>query len=55
MNHPAIVDAIELKLSTPAYVEVDTKKLSGKYVRFPDHSEFNPEINEQLIVEFYNR
>ena len=54
MNHPAIVDAIELKLSTPAYVEVDTKKLSGKYVRVPDHSEFNPEINEQLIVEFYN-
>ena len=55
MNHPAIVDAIELKLSTPAYVEVDTKKLCGKYVRVPDHSEFNPEINEQLIVEFYNR
>ena len=55
MNHPAIVDAIELKLSTPAYVEVDTKKLCGKYVRVPDHSEYNPEINEQLIVEFYNR
>ena len=55
INHPAIVDALELKLSTPAYVEFDAKKLSGKYVRVPDHSEFNSEINEQLIVEFYNR
>ncbi len=54
-NHPAIVDALELKLSTPKFVEFDSKKLSGKYVRTPDRSELNPDINEQLIVEYYNR
>ena len=55
MNHPAIIDAVELKLSTPAYVEFDSKKLTGKFVRLPDRSELSQDINEQLIVEFYNR
>ncbi len=55
MNHPAIIDAVELKMSTPAFVEFDAKKLEGKYVRVPDRSELNQEINEQLIVEYYNR
>lgn len=55
MNHPAIIDAVELKLNVPAYVEFDAKKLTGKFVRVPDRSELNSEINEQLIVEFYNR
>ena len=55
MNHPAIADAVELKLSTPAYIEFDAKKLTGKFVRVPDRTELNSEINEQLIVEYYNR
>lgn len=55
LNHPAIIDAVELKISTPAFVEFDSKKLTGKYVRFPDRSELTQDINEQLIVEFYNR
>lgn len=55
MNHPAIIDALELKLSTPKFVEFDAKKLTGKYVRVPDRTELNPDINEQLIVEYYNR
>ena len=54
-NHPAILDALELKLSTPAFVEFDAKNMAGKYVRVPDRSELNPDINEQLIVEYYNR
>ena len=29
--------------------------MSGTYVRVPNRSELNPEINESLIVEFYNR
>lgn len=55
LTHPAILDAIEALSSTPAWVEVDKKKLSGKFVRLPERSELNSEINEQLIVEFYNR
>ncbi len=55
LNHPAIKDSLEQKRTVPAYLEMDEKKLSGKYVRIPERSELNQEVNEQLIVEFYNR
>ncbi len=55
MNHPAILGALENKVSVPSYLEFDSKKLTGKYIRVPLRTELNPEINEQLIVEFYNR
>lgn len=55
LEHPAIKEAVEATLNRPAYVEFDKNKLSGKLVRLPDRSELNPEINETLIVEYYNR
>ena len=55
LEHPAIKAALEKNTNKPAFVEFDDKKMSGKYVRFPDRSELNQEINESLIVEFYNR
>ena len=55
LDHPAIKAAVEATLNRPAYVEFDANKLTGKYLRFPDRSELNPDINEALIVEFYNR
>ena len=55
LEHPAIKEAVETCLSRPAFVEFDPKKLSGKYLRLPDRSEINQEINENLIVEYYNR
>ena len=55
LNHPAILAAVEEKVAVPAYLEFDPKKLTGKYVRTPERSELNSEVNEQLIVEFYNR
>ena len=55
LNHAGILVAVEDKVNVPAYLEFDAKKLTGKYVRFPERSELNPEIQEQLIVEFYNR
>lgn len=55
LEHPAIKEAVETCVSRPAYVEFDQKTMSGKLVRLPDRSELNPEINETLIVEFYNR
>ena len=55
LNHPAILSSLENKTRVPSYLEFDAKKLSGKYVRFPERNELNSEINEQLIVEFYNR
>ena len=55
LNHPAIVASVEEKVTVPSYLEFDAKKLTGKYVRLPERSELNSEINEQLIVEYYNR
>ena len=54
-EHKAILNTIELNIKTPAFVEFDNKKLTGKFVRLPERSELNGEINESLIVEFYNR
>ncbi len=55
MNHPAIVASLEANVTRPQFVEFDAKKLTGTYKRLPDRSELNQEINESLIVEFYNR
>ena len=55
LSHPQILASLEAVTSTKAFVEFDKKKMSGTYVRIPDRSELNPEINESLIVEFYNR
>ncbi len=55
LEHPAIKASLELKVTRPAYVEFDEKKMTGTYVRYPERSELNAEINESLIVEFYNR
>lgn len=54
-NHPAVVAALENNVSRPAYVDFDAKAMSGSYIRFPERSELHPDINESLIVEFYNR
>ncbi len=55
LDHPAIKAAVEATLNRPAYVELDANKLTGKYLRYPERSELNPDINEALIVEYYNR
>ena len=55
VSHPAILASLEAVTNTKSFVEFDKNKLSGTYVRRPDRSELNPEINESLIVEFYNR
>lgn len=55
LEHPAIKAALEANVTRPAYVEFDAKKMTGTYVRYPERNELNAEINESLIVEFYNR
>ena len=54
-EHKAIKNTIELGIKTPAYVEFDKNKLTGTYLRYPERTELTAEINESLIVEFYNR
>ena len=55
LDHPAIKDALELNVTLPKFVEFDKNKLTGKLVRLPERSELNQEINESLVVEYYNR
>ena len=37
------------------FIKYDDAKMEATYARYPERSELNPEINEALIVEFYNR
>lgn len=37
------------------FVNYDEAKMSATYVRYPERTELNGEINDSLIVEFYNR
>lgn len=53
-NMTAINEALEATLNTPAFVTVDKDAKKGTYVRLPERSELNQEINELLVVEFYN-
>jgi small subunit ribosomal protein S4 len=55
LEHPAIRASLESKVSRPAFVEFDEKKMSGTYLRLPERAELNGDINESLVVEFYNR
>ena len=50
-----VKDSLEKVLKRVEYVTFNDKTLEGVYVRTPERSELSPEINEALIVEFYNR
>ena len=54
-DHKAILASLEEVNRTLDFVNFDKKKLEGSYVRFPERSELNADINEALIVEFYSR
>ena len=54
-NLTVINEALEAQISVLPFVEVDKENKKGTYVRIPERSELNQEINEPLIVEYYNR
>ncbi len=54
-NFKVVKEALELIQTTPAYVTFDKEKLEGTYVRYPERKELFPDIDESLIVEFYNK
>ena len=37
------------------FITYDENKMEGTYVRLPERNELNADINEALIVEFYNK
>ncbi len=55
MDHPVVSEWMNMDIPVPAFVNVDKTIKVGTYVRYPEREELNTEINESLIVEFYNR
>lgn len=55
INHPAVKASLEAINKRVDFVSFDDAKLAGTYLRYPERSELNADINEALIVEFYNR
>lgn len=54
-NFAVINESLESNISTPAFVDVDKDNKKGTFVRLPERNELNQEINESLVVEYYNR
>ncbi|MCF0106491.1 MAG: 30S ribosomal protein S4 [Holdemanella sp.] len=56
-NNAAIADALEATTTIVDFVTVDKEAKKGTYARYPERKELftAQEINELLVVEFYNR
>lgn len=54
-DHKAVKEALEKVTKRVEFVTFDDNKLEGVYVRMPERNELNADINESMIVEFYNR
>ena len=54
-DHKGIEIALANVKSRVDFITYDDKKKAATYVRYPQRSELNAEINESLIVEFYSR
>ena len=50
-----VKEALEATISRKAYVAFDENTMVGTFVRMPERNEFLESIQENLIVEFYNR
>ena len=50
-----IKSSLEALSKRVEYVTYDENKMSGTYVRYPERSELNIDINDSLIIEYYNR
>jgi small subunit ribosomal protein S4 len=54
-NLKAVVEAMAVAPAYVPYVSFSKDKLEGVYVRKPERNEMNPEILDNLIIEYYNR
>ena len=50
-----IKSSLEALKKRVEFINYDENKMEATYVRYPERSELNADINESLIVEFYNR
>ena len=54
-NNSSIKEAVEATIARSTFVSFDADKLEGTLVRIPERDEINQEIEEALIVEYYNK
>ena len=54
-NISTIKDAVEATIGRPAFVSFDDEKLEGSLTRLPERDEMTPDVDESLIVEYYNQ
>ncbi|WP_367365705.1 30S ribosomal protein S4 [Pediococcus parvulus] len=50
-----IGEAVEAVVGRPQFVQFDADKLEGSLTRLPERDELEADIDESLIVEYYNR
>ena len=50
-----VKSSLEALQNRVEFISYDDKKMEATYVRMPERSELNADINESLIVEYYNR
>ena len=50
-----VAEALEAQFASVEFVDYNKDTKVGTFVRFPERNEILPDVNEQLIVEFYNR
>jgi len=54
-NLSVVEESMNGNVSTLGFVNVNREAKKGTYVRLPNRSELNQEVNELLVVEYYNR
>ena len=54
-NLQIVKDALEAVVGRPAYVTFDDNKMEGSLVRLPERDELDANIEEALIIEYYNK
>ena len=54
-EHKAMKETLENITRNVDYVSFDKNKVEGTYIRYPERNELTSDINESLVVEFYNK
>ena len=54
-NLKVVADSLAKVSKRVEYITYDEGKMEATYVRLPERNELNADINEALIVEFYNK
>jgi len=54
-NLKVVAESLSKVSKRVEFISYDEGKMEGTYVRLPERNELNADINEALIVEFYNK